>query len=95
MYSSYCTKKNWYAKFLYATHLSAPTWLKRLNILKDLFLSEYLKKKDFGGFQVLGVHFLPFCEQKGFCAYFSQGFRYNLLAAVTHGLAKEGGNAQA
>ena len=25
-------KKNWHAKFLYATHLSAPTWLIWLNI---------------------------------------------------------------
>ena len=43
-------KKNWHAKFLYATHLSAPTWLKWFNIFLNLFLSEYLKRRDFGGF---------------------------------------------
>ena len=43
-------KKNWHAKFLYATHLSAPTWLKWFNIFKNLFLLEYLQKRDFGGF---------------------------------------------
>ena len=34
-------KKNWHAKFLYATHVSAPTWLKWFNIYYNLFLSEY------------------------------------------------------
>ena len=43
-------KKNWHAKYLYAIHLSVPTWLKRFNIFKNLFLSEYFKKGDFGGF---------------------------------------------
>ena len=42
-------KKNWYAKFLYATHLNAPTWLKWFKIFKNLFLLEYLKKKVFWG----------------------------------------------
>ena len=28
------------------------------------------KKRDFGGFQVLGVHFLPFCENNKYCDYY-------------------------
>ena len=43
-------KKNWHAKFLYATQLIAPTWLKWFNRFWNLFLSERSEKRDFGGF---------------------------------------------
>ena len=60
MYSSYCKKKNRHAKFLYATHLSPPSWLKRFNIFKNLFLSEYLKKGILGAFKYLASTFYLF-----------------------------------
>ena len=43
---------------------------KNWKLLKNCFLSEYLKKRDFWGFYVLGVHFLPFCEKRVFVRCF-------------------------
>ena len=48
MYSSYCKVNNWHAKFLYATYLSAPTWLKWWTFLEIYFLPRVFKKKGFG-----------------------------------------------
>ena len=63
-------KKNWHAKCLYATHLTAPTWLKWFNILKNLVLSVYLKKKGFCGLLSTWRPLFIFLWKKGFlCAY--------------------------
>ena len=71
MYSSCCEKKNWPAKFLYANHLSAPTWPKWFNIFWNLFLSEYLKKKGFWGLLSTWRPLFTFLWKKGFlCVYY-------------------------
>ena len=57
-------KNNWNAKFLYAIHLSAPTWLKRFNIFLNLFLSAYSKKGFLGAFKYLASTFYLFVKKR-------------------------------
>ena len=64
-------KKNCHAKFLYATHLSAPTWLKWFNIFLNLFLSEYLKKGILGAFKYLASTFYLFVKKRVFVRDFT------------------------
>ena len=64
-------KKNCHAKFSYATHLNAPTWLRWFNIFKNLFLPEYLKKKGLWGLLSTWRLLFTFCEKRVFVRDFT------------------------
>ena len=61
-------KKNWHAKFLYATHLSVLTWLKWFKIFRNLFLSEYFLKKGFWELLSAWCPLFTFLWKKSSCA---------------------------
>ena len=70
MYSIYCKEKNWYAKFLSATDLSASTWLNWFNIFRNLFYQRVFKRKGIlEAFKYLASTFYHFVKKRVFVRY--------------------------
>ena len=80
MYSSYCKKKE-LARQVFLRYSSKCSYLAQMiqHFLKFNFVRVF-KKRDFGGFEVLGIRFLPVCEKGSFCA--SMYYNRILLAAL-------------